>query len=790
MRNVLMVVFTVVLAFALNAQDRFDKSAFIPLAPEDIGGVGNMVSGVDFDGDGKIEIYAVSNDWHDQTGLDLIPRIYKFETNDDGRWEAVWSTRLDLEFQNTWPPLAAADLDNDGKHEIVWGPVNNFGGGLQPNPPRIVVFETPGDGSDNMGIDNGDGTWRPNSTYNITDNENENIRPFRWAVEDVDSDGTPEIVSSFREGNGIQIFSVDNVPDTGDSTETWTQEFASELTVSGFSGAILDMAILNGTIYGFRGTDETYSVAWDADSAAYIESGPQTGLGFAGPWNSATVVDIDGDGTDEALVANGWFSSAPGNVLLVQQDGDSLTSTVVGQTPGEVANRLYGGAAGDIDNDGNLDFVFGTRSANPNGAIFRLEHQGGAIDDAANYEISIIDQEAWPTIQYDVFAIANVDDDPEDEVLYTGTPRGKSAEEPPPPIFVLDKIPANQPIIGDVVDVPNDQGRQVWVVWKASADDISSPPPGEGTVDVAISAPEGVEFPYMEIDGKVLTPVQATDKSTDGNTSTVPIIQYVVWRIDGPGLPVQVADVIPIQAPYYAAVVPTLGDGEEWAGTYVVSAHTGDVTQNWKSFPRHGISEDNLIPTAPENVTAGLNEGRVVLTWDESPDPDFNYFSVRRGNEPGFDASMAAEIGTTTSTEFADSDVQGGETWYYRVVAFDFNANEGELSEEVFAVITGIGDNEGGLPREFALHHNFPNPFNPETTIAFDLPKSTDVTLKVYNARGQLVKTLVNGNRSAGKYQVTWNGTDNFGNRVASGLYIYSIKAGEFTQNRKMTLLK
>ncbi|MCB0301395.1 MAG: T9SS type A sorting domain-containing protein, partial [Calditrichaeota bacterium] len=85
---------------------------------------------------------------------------------------------------------------------------------------------------------------------------------------------------------------------------------------------------------------------------------------------------------------------------------------------------------------------------------------------------------------------------------------------------------------------------------------------------------------------------------------------------------------------------------------------------------------------------------------------------------------------------------------------------------------------------------NYPNPFNPSTSIEFALPQTVDVSLKIYNIRGQLVKTLVDGSKAAGRYSLTWDGTDNFGSRVASGTYIYSIKAGEFVNNKKMVLLK
>ncbi len=267
------------------------------------------------------------------------------------------------------------------------------------------------------------------------------------------------------------------------------------------------------------------------------------------------------------------------------------------------------------------------------------------------------------------------------------------------------------------------------------------------------------------------------------------ISQYVVWRIDN-GYPVQVATVVPIQAPFYAAVVPTLGDGPEWEATFVVSAHTPNPQVNWKSFPKNGSSVDNLIPTAPTNLTATPIAPDIELTWDESPDPDFNYFSIRRGDISGFDPTdPATEIGTTTAPQFIDSDPGGG-TWYYRVVAFDFNGNLGEFSPEVSATVVGIEDGAEALPKDFALYQNYPNPFNPETQITFDLPTRVDVSLTIYNMLGQKVRTLVNESKPAGTHIVRWDGSNNQGVQVASGVYVYTIRAGEFVQSKKMTFMK
>ena len=94
------------------------------------------------------------------------------------------------------------------------------------------------------------------------------------------------------------------------------------------------------------------------------------------------------------------------------------------------------------------------------------------------------------------------------------------------------------------------------------------------------------------------------------------------------------------------------------------------------------------------------------------------------------------------------------------------------------------------LPGKFALHTNFPNPFNPITHINYDLPEHSDVNLKIYNMLGQQVKTLVNQNQFPGFKSVVWNGTNNFGKPVSAGVYLYQIRAKDFSKTRKMILLK
>ncbi|MEW6411120.1 MAG: FlgD immunoglobulin-like domain containing protein [Candidatus Zixiibacteriota bacterium] len=102
--------------------------------------------------------------------------------------------------------------------------------------------------------------------------------------------------------------------------------------------------------------------------------------------------------------------------------------------------------------------------------------------------------------------------------------------------------------------------------------------------------------------------------------------------------------------------------------------------------------------------------------------------------------------------------------------------------------VAGMGG--AALPTKFDMKQNYPNPFNPTTEILFDVPTRSHVQIKVYNVLGQMVTTLVDEERAAGTYRVTWDGTSDGGNKVSSGIYFYKMEADSFVQTKKMALLK
>ena len=103
--------------------------------------------------------------------------------------------------------------------------------------------------------------------------------------------------------------------------------------------------------------------------------------------------------------------------------------------------------------------------------------------------------------------------------------------------------------------------------------------------------------------------------------------------------------------------------------------------------------------------------------------------------------------------------------------------------------ITAVED-ELFKPNSFALHNNFPNPFNPSTKITFDIPNTSNVRLDIFNSLGEYIITLVNQNYSPGKYVTVWNGRNSSGNQVNSGVYIYRLTTNNFTKSKRMVLLK
>ena len=196
----------------------------------------------------------------------------------------------------------------------------------------------------------------------------------------------------------------------------------------------------------------------------------------------------------------------------------------------------------------------------------------------------------------------------------------------------------------------------------------------------------------------------------------------------------------------------------------------------------------------------------VNVSWNPNMENDLAGYKIYYGeSRRNYTSSM--DVGIVTNKILS---LSAHKTYYVAVTAYDSALNESFYSEEVVFrfdggnSISNLSKNSPGAansiyenqvqptqPNEFALAQNFPNPFNPTTNIRFKLTNSVRVKLRIYNMMGQLVRILINDDlKTAGEYTVQWDGKEDSGQNVASGVYVYRIQAGKFVRTRKMLLLR
>jgi hypothetical protein len=189
-------------------------------------------------------------------------------------------------------------------------------------------------------------------------------------------------------------------------------------------------------------------------------------------------------------------------------------------------------------------------------------------------------------------------------------------------------------------------------------------------------------------------------------------------------------------------------------------------------------------PLAANAFRVGAAENGFVIRWRVQNTEDFNTVTIFRGNsESEFVAVATKDIKDGNWNSYTDTGVMPGQQYDYRLLL------GGVGVENVWS------DTKGSVyskptPARTILLQNAPNPFNPATIIRYDLDKAQDVTLRVFDLTGRLVATLTNKNMPAGRHTVSWNGTDDHGRSVASGMYFYRLETNDSVQVRKMVLLK
>lgn len=231
--------------------------------------------------------------------------------------------------------------------------------------------------------------------------------------------------------------------------------------------------------------------------------------------------------------------------------------------------------------------------------------------------------------------------------------------------------------------------------------------------------------------------------------------------------------------------------------TYYWQVRAKDVittnTSAWSSLGFFTVSPgaSSVVPIAGSPINGyPINSTLARVSWViPAPSSSKLTYDFEYADNKEFNNSVKI-TGLTTNSVVLEG-LEKNKSYYWRVAS---RTDKGEVSDysapAVFSTGNVVGVKETSIPAEFTLYQNYPNPFNPATVIKYSLPKNSYVNLKIYDMLGREIKTLISKEHQAGTYSVEWNGDDNFGNKVSSGIYLYKIMADNFVATKKMLLIK
>ena len=300
-----------------------------------------------------------------------------------------------------------------------------------------------------------------------------------------------------------------------------------------------------------------------------------------------------------------------------------------------------------------------------------------------------------------------------------------------------------KPTITSIEDVPNDQGGRVYLNFRRCEIDVNSHPYGINNYSI-----------------------QRLDDSTWVDLGTVNALGEPSYTYEA------------------TTLIDSIGDVNQ-SSTFRVIAVNYNINLTFFSEEYNGHSVDNVPPGVPSGLNTVWEDSQVYISWNPSTDEDFQYYSIEKDTDAAF---LNAQIFYTSDNFFVDQDVDGGMIYYYRVRSIDDAENYSDYSEVVQTLT--LSNEDLAIPDRFYLHQNYPNPFNPITRINYDMLSDGNALIEIMDVRGNHVRTLINGYIQMGSRSITWDATNDHGERVPAGIYFYMLRTNNYIQTQKMVLLK
>jgi hypothetical protein len=762
----------------------------------------HAVVAADLDGDGDID--AAATDYLDDT-------VFWYENDGNGGFvEHVLDAALDGAY-----PLHTGDVDGDGDSDllacgylgdtIVWYE-NNGGGSFARHvidaaangAHSVVTGDMDLDGDVDLLTTNQDGgsvEWYENDgsenfLRRLIDANASGAKRAEFA--DVDNDGDWDVVSAswnfdeiaWHENDGNQNFSKRIIDTTADGAYyVFPADVDGDGDVDLFSASQNDNTIgLYENIGGGSFTARTIDTS--ADGARTV-----------------IAVDIDRDGDVDAVTA----SVNDDTVGRYENDGNGNFTEI--QAIDSDANGAYGVFAIDLENDGDVDVLSASRDAN----VIALHEQ------IMEHIAFLSEPGGTLLIDSTLLLTTDIDDGPAG-LTYTITGGPDSGELQVDGIMV----PSGGTFTQD--DIDNDRLTYVHDGSPSFADVFSFTvadggeggiSPASGMFTISLADPSGVaHWPLDETSGLMASDIVS---GFDGTLVGGPIWLPTGGRVGG-ALAFDGADdyvdigTIDIPAGNGMTVALWLRPDAVSSMARLISKATGTAEQDhyWmvsmfgtalRFRLKAGGSTSTLL--TQQNLLVAGRWYHVACTYDQSAMRIY----VNGAPLVSLPKTGMLDVNPAVTAAIGDQPPGAGDDPFAGVID-DVRLYQRALSEMEIGLLANPpvalaydpgshGEEADASPVDpepignpTALHPNVPNPFNPSTTIRYDISQSTDVMLQIFDVRGSLIRTLVNGHQVAGRNSIVWDGRDNRGVRVHSGVYFLRLRTPQFQQSRKIVLIE
>ena len=489
--------------------------------------------------------------------------------------------------------------------------------------------------------------------------------------------------------------------------------------------------------------------------------------------SSPIVADLNNDGNNEV-----YFGSDDFNFYGLSDEGELLPAY-----PYSTSNQVRSGAAvGDVDGDGELEIIFGSKDRkvyilSPNGALEYQFQQSGYIMSAP--ALADMDGDGDLEIIFNTFdgAGGKIFAIHHNGVVVTGFPVNVGE--------IMMVSPAVQDLEGDgIVDIVSTTwGNNIWAVDASgnvksgfpysTADKFNCPPSiadldGDGDMEIIAGDDDGFlyllhhdgsEMGVHSFGGDIRGGIAIGDISGNGNPDLVfgGYDQFV--HVLDPMTGTEV-DGWPIDVNWNIVSAPALADVDNDGQEEIIVAHRGAVIfvfeNDGSTFGSFPISLGGAIESSPS-------------VQDLDNDGDYEIL-----------------VGSSQGLKVIDIKSPLGEkaTW---------NVHRGNLERSGYydaSLLSIVNDEQPSLPNAFTVSNNYPNPFNPSTTINISLPNQTELVVSVFDISGRLITELVNNDHPAGTYSVTWNGLSKSGMELPTGIYFLEVKTNQNRHIQKLAFIK